>query len=130
MDPTAAELELWPKIMMGFCGKKVEVADQLLLESDRDSGPRGQRVRKLGQTIIDSLIRIVPMSPAPAGEGFDIRTRKASAVRAHPRSRSARRRKTCASWWTCTAASALLDAGARNGSLDLMGAQLAHKFHE
>ena len=27
MDPQAAELELWPKIMMGFCGKNVEVAD-------------------------------------------------------------------------------------------------------
>jgi hypothetical protein len=84
MDPKAAELELWPKIIMGFCGKNVEVADQLLLESDRDPGPRGQRMRKLGLTIIDSLIRIVPMSPAPAGEGFDIRTGKASAVRGAP----------------------------------------------
>jgi hypothetical protein len=84
MDPKAAELELWPKIIMGFCGKNVEVADQLLLESDRDPGPRGQRMRKLGLTIIDSLIRIVPMSPAPAGEGFDIRTGKASAVRGEP----------------------------------------------
>ncbi len=84
MDPQAAELELWPKIIMGFCGKNVEVADQLLLESDRDPGPRGQRMRKLGLTIIDSLIRIVPMSPAPAGEGFDIRTGKASAVRGEP----------------------------------------------
>ncbi len=84
MDPSAAELELWPKIMMGFCGKNVEVADQLLQESDRDSGPRGQRMRKLGLTIIESLIRIVPMSPAPAAEGFDIRTGKASAVRGAP----------------------------------------------
>jgi hypothetical protein len=84
LDPTAAELELWPKIIMGFCGKNVEVADQLLLESDRDPGPRGQRMRKLGLTIIESLVRIVPMSPAPAGEGFDIRTGKASAVRGEP----------------------------------------------
>ncbi|HXR08459.1 MAG TPA: hypothetical protein VN765_14080 [Candidatus Acidoferrum sp.] len=84
MDPQAAELELWPKIMMGFCGKNVEVADQLLQESGRDPGPRGQRMRKLGLTIIESLIRIVPMSPAPAAEGFDIRTGKASAVRGAP----------------------------------------------
>jgi hypothetical protein len=84
MDPRADELELWPKITMGFCGKNIEVADQLLLESDRDPGPRGQRMRKLGLTIIDSLIRIVTMSPAPAGEGFDIRTGKASAVRGEP----------------------------------------------
>ena len=83
MDPKAAELELWPKIMMGFCGKNVEVADQLLQESDRDSTVRGRRMRKLGMTIIESLIRIVPMSP-PAGEGFDIRTGKASAVRGEP----------------------------------------------
>jgi hypothetical protein len=84
VDTKAAELELWPKIIMGFCGKNVEVADQLLLESDRDPGPRGQRMRKLGLRIIESLIRIVPMSPAPAGEGFDIRTGKASAVRGEP----------------------------------------------
>jgi hypothetical protein len=66
---------------MGFCGKNVEVADQLLQESDRDPGPRGQRMRKLGRTIIESLIRIVPMSPAPAAEGFDLRTGKPSGVR-------------------------------------------------
>lgn len=83
MDPRAAELELWPKIMMGFCGKNIEVADQLLRESDRDPSPRGQRMRKLGLTIIDSLVRIVLMSP-PGGEGFDIRTGKASAVRGEP----------------------------------------------
>jgi hypothetical protein len=76
MDPNAAELNLWANIIMGFCGKNVEVADQLLMESDRDPGPRGQRMRKLGLMIIDSLICIVPMSPFPAGEGFNIRTGK------------------------------------------------------
>jgi hypothetical protein len=84
MDPTAAELELWPKIMMGFCGKNVEVADQLLIESDRDPSPRGQRMRKLGTMILESLVRIDKMSPAPAGEGFDIRTGLAGAVRGAP----------------------------------------------
>jgi hypothetical protein len=84
IDPKAAELDLWPKITMGFCGKNIEAADQLLLESDRDPGPRGQRMRKLGLTIISSFIRLDPMSPAPAGEGFDIRTGKASAVRGQP----------------------------------------------
>ncbi len=83
-DPAADELELWPKIIMGFCGKNVEVADQLLIEADRDSSERGQRMRKLGMTIIESMIRIVPMSPAPAGEGFDIRTGQAGAVRGDP----------------------------------------------
>jgi hypothetical protein len=84
MDPLAAELELWPKVMMGFCGKNVEVADQLLQESDRDPSARGQRLRKLGTMIIESLVRIDKMDPAPAAEGFDIRTGQASAVRGAP----------------------------------------------
>lgn len=76
MDPNAAELNLWANIIMGFCGKHVEVAEQFLMESDRDPGPRGQRMRKLGEMIMDSLVRIVPMSPYPAGAGFNIRTGK------------------------------------------------------
>jgi hypothetical protein len=84
MDPKAAELELWTKILMGFCGKNIEAASELLRESDRDQSARGERMKKLGLMIIESLIRIVPMDPAPAGEGFDIRTGSASAVRGAP----------------------------------------------
>ena len=80
-DPRADELELWPKIVMGFCGKNVEVADQLLIEADRDPGPRGEKLRKLGMLVIESMIRIVSMSPVPAGEGYDIRTGQVSGVR-------------------------------------------------
>ena len=79
IDPKAAELDIWPKIVIGFCGKHIEAAQQLLLESDRDPGPRGQRMRKLGEMIISSLIRIIPVSP-PCGEDFDIRTGKPGAV--------------------------------------------------
>lgn len=79
IDPKAAELEIWPKIVVGFCGKNIEVAEQLILESDRDKGPRGQRMRQLGEMIIESFIRIVPVSP-PCGEGFDMRTGKPGAV--------------------------------------------------
>ena len=61
------------KIIMGFCGKNIEGADQLLQEGDRDSSERGQKMRKQGLAIIESLIRIVPMSP-PAGVGFNIQT--------------------------------------------------------
>lgn len=61
------------KIIMGFCGKNLEGADQLLLEGDRDSSERGQKMRKQGLAIIDSLIRIVSMSP-PAGVGYNIQT--------------------------------------------------------
>ena len=74
-DPSAAELNLWPKIILGFCGKNVEVAQQLIMEGERDpKSERGQRMRKLGLQIIDSILHIVTMSPAPAAEGFDIRT--------------------------------------------------------
>jgi hypothetical protein len=84
IDPKAAELDLWPKITMGFCGKNIEAAGQFLVEADRDPGPRGQRLRKLGLMIIDSFLRLDPASPFLAGEGFDIRTGKASAVRGEP----------------------------------------------
>jgi hypothetical protein len=79
IDSSAAELDIWPKIVIGFCGKNVEAAEQFLMESDRDSSPRGQRLRELGTKIIESLIRIVPSAP-PCGEGFDIRTGKPGAV--------------------------------------------------
>ena len=79
IDTTAAELDIWPKIIIGFCGKNVEAAEQLMMEGDLDSSPRGKRLRDLGTKIIESLIRIVPSAP-PCGEGFDIRTGKAGAV--------------------------------------------------
>jgi hypothetical protein len=81
VDPKAAELELWPKAILGFCGENIEAAGQFLMEADRDPGPRGQRMRKLGLEIIDSFLRLVPSSPVLAGEGFDIRTGKPSAAR-------------------------------------------------
>ena len=58
---------------MGFCARNIEVADQFLREADRDPGPRGERLRQLGLAIIDTFIRILPMSP-PAGDGFDLFT--------------------------------------------------------
>jgi len=79
IDSSAAELDIWPKIVIGFCGKNVEVAEQLLMECDRDPSVRGERFRKLGLMIIESLIRIVPVSP-PCGEGFDMRTGQPGAV--------------------------------------------------
>lgn len=58
---------------MGFVGKNLEAADQLLREGDRDKTERGQRMRKLGLAIIESFVRLVPMS-LPGGEGFDLET--------------------------------------------------------
>jgi hypothetical protein len=61
------------KIIMGFCGKNLEGADELLQEGDRDKTERGRKMRQQGLAIIDSLIRQVPMSP-PAGVGYNIQT--------------------------------------------------------
>ena len=76
VDPEANELEQWPKVIMGFVSKGAEVADQLLIEADRDTGKRGQKMREDGLAIIDSFIRLVPISP-PAGEGFNLWTGRA-----------------------------------------------------
>jgi hypothetical protein len=62
------------KILMSFCGKNIEMADQFLLEAERDKSERGQKMRKLGLAIIDNFVKIIPMSPAPGGSGFDIQT--------------------------------------------------------
>ena len=70
---TATPSRLADKVIMGFCGKNLEGADQLLQEGDRDSSERGRKMRRQGLAIIDSLIRIVPMSP-PGGVGYNIQT--------------------------------------------------------
>jgi hypothetical protein len=70
---TARPSRFADKIIMGFCGKNLEAADELLQEGDRDKTDRGQKMRKQGLAIIDSLVRIVPMSP-PAGVGFSMQT--------------------------------------------------------
>lgn len=75
VDPEANELALWPKVAMGFVSKGIESADQLIREGERDSSPRGQKMRELGLKIIDTYIRIVPMAP-PSGEGFSLWTGK------------------------------------------------------
>ncbi len=74
-DPQANELARWTKILMGFVSKGIESADQLLIEGDRDPGPRGQRMRELGLKIINSFVRLVPIAP-PAGTGFNLLTGK------------------------------------------------------
>lgn len=75
LDPSLSEIWRWPKVLMGFVSKGVESANELLLEGDRDPSPRGQKMRKDGLAIIDSFIRLDPMSP-PGGQGFDIHTGK------------------------------------------------------
>jgi hypothetical protein len=58
---------------MGFVGKNIEAADQLLREAERDHGPRGQKLRQQGLDVISTFIRLVPMNP-PTSTGFNLRS--------------------------------------------------------
>lgn len=75
LDPSMSELWRWPKVNMGFVSKGIEAANELLLEADRDSSARGQKLRLSGLAIIGSFIRLVPMAP-PVAAGFNLETGK------------------------------------------------------
>ena len=62
-------------VAMGFVGKDIECADQLLREGDRDKTERGQKMRQTGLAIISSLIKALPTVPLQ-GTGFDLATGK------------------------------------------------------
>ena len=61
----------WTMVAMGFVGKTVECADQLLREGDRDPTARGQKMRETGLGIISSLIEALPTVPLQ-GTGYDL----------------------------------------------------------
>jgi hypothetical protein len=62
---------------MGFVGKNIEAADMLLRESERDPGPRGQKMRQQALDVISTFIRTVPMNP-PIATGVNLKTGKPS----------------------------------------------------
>jgi hypothetical protein len=61
----------WTMVAMGFVGKNIECADQLLREGDRDETERGQKMRETGLAIIASLIKALPTIPLQ-GTGYDL----------------------------------------------------------
>lgn len=63
----------WAMVAMGFVGKDVECADELLREGDRDKTERGQKMRQSGLAIIDTLIKAQAAIPLQ-GTGFDLST--------------------------------------------------------
>ena len=65
----------WTMVAMGFVGKNIECADQLLREGDRDKTERGQKMRQTGLAIISSLIQALPTVPLQ-GTGYDLKTGK------------------------------------------------------
>jgi hypothetical protein len=65
----------WTMIAMGFVGKNLESADQLLREGDRDTTERGQKMRRHGLDIISSMIQALSTIPLQA-TGYDLATGK------------------------------------------------------
>ena len=62
-------------VAIGFVGKNIECADQLLREGDRDKTERGQKMRTTGLSIISSLIQALSTVPLQ-GTGYDLSTGK------------------------------------------------------
>ncbi|HEX7892544.1 MAG TPA: hypothetical protein VF447_00040, partial [Terriglobales bacterium] len=65
----------WTMAAMGFVGKEIECADQLLREGDRDHTARGKKMRDTGLAIISSMIQALPTVPLQA-TGYDLATGK------------------------------------------------------
>ena len=65
----------WTMAAMGFVGKNIECADQLLREGDRDRTERGQKMRQIGLAVIASMIQALPTVPLE-GTGYDLATGK------------------------------------------------------
>ena len=65
----------WTMAAMGFVGKNIECADELLREGYRDQTERGQKMRQTGLAIISSLIQALPTVPLQ-GTGYDLKTGK------------------------------------------------------
>ena len=65
----------WTMAAMGFVGKNIECADQLLREGDRDHTERGQKMRQTGLAVIASMINALPTAPLQA-TGYDLATGK------------------------------------------------------
>jgi hypothetical protein len=63
----------WSMAAMGFVGKNIECADQLLREGDRDPTERGRRMRQIGLAVISSMIKALPTVPLE-GTGYDLAT--------------------------------------------------------
>ncbi len=61
----------WTMAAMGFVGKNIECADQLLREGDRDQTERGQKMRHIGLAVISSMIQALPTVPLQA-TGYDL----------------------------------------------------------
>lgn len=61
----------WTMIALGFVGKDLACANELLIEGDRDKSERGRKMRETGLAMIATVIHALPTVPLPA-TGFDL----------------------------------------------------------
>lgn len=73
IDPSAAELDIWPYAVFGFCGKHMEIAQLFEREADIDATARGNHLRAQAEAIINTFVKYFPLDP-PVGEGINLRT--------------------------------------------------------
>lgn len=79
IDPAAAELDIWPWAVIGFCGKHMELAQQFLRESYVSTGERSEKFRNAAESVMNGLVGGFEVAP-PIGEGFDLRTGKSGNI--------------------------------------------------
>jgi hypothetical protein len=63
----------WSRAIMGFVGKNLESASEILYDSYADSSARGEDHRQKATRVIDSFVKKVKVDP-PDGSGFNVET--------------------------------------------------------
>ena len=63
----------WSRAIMGFVGKNLEAASEILYDSYADSTARGEDHRQKATRVIDSFVKKVKVDP-PNGSGFNVET--------------------------------------------------------
>jgi hypothetical protein len=63
----------WSRAIMGFVGKNLESASEILYDSYADSSARGEDHRQKATRVIDSFVKKVKVDP-PNGSGFNVET--------------------------------------------------------
>jgi hypothetical protein len=63
----------WSRAIMGFVGKNLEAASEILYDSYEDNTARGEEHRQKATRVIDSFVKKVKVDP-PNGSGFNVET--------------------------------------------------------
>jgi hypothetical protein len=63
----------WSRAIMGFVGKNLESASEIIYDSYEDNSARGEEHRQKATRVIDSFVKKVKVDP-PNGSGFNVET--------------------------------------------------------